>query len=167
MRYREVYNKCYLRDKRHPIRLLCFRKINTYNNGRSSQSDACKAVHRLFDYSCHTTFTWNKCKLVDTLSTIFPYVSKKISRKWQHYDSEYQGVAVCVPLSVFVHSTLIIFCILILFFSLFVTNDNLLFTITINNFSIVMIIKRNKKRNKKDAIQSRRPLMPYSLVLTF
>ena len=34
--------------------------------------------------SCHTILTWNKCKLVDTLSTIFPYIRKKISRKWQH-----------------------------------------------------------------------------------
>ena len=33
---------------------------------------------------CHTTLTQNKSKLVDTLSTIFPYISKKISRKWQH-----------------------------------------------------------------------------------
>ena len=33
--------------------------------------------------SCHTTLTGIKSKLVDTLSTIFPYVSRKISRKWQ------------------------------------------------------------------------------------
>ena len=33
---------------------------------------------------CHTTLTQNKSKLVDTLSTIFPYISKKISRKLQH-----------------------------------------------------------------------------------
>ena len=31
--------------------------------------------------SCHTTSTLNKCKLVDTFSTIFPYIIKKISRK--------------------------------------------------------------------------------------
>ena len=27
--------------------------------------------------SCHTTLTWKKCKLIDTLSTIFLYISKK------------------------------------------------------------------------------------------
>ena len=31
--------------------------------------------------NCHTTLTWNKCKFLDTLSTIFPYISTKISRK--------------------------------------------------------------------------------------
>ena len=34
--------------------------------------------------SSHATLTWNKCKVVDTLSTIFPYISEKIKRKWQH-----------------------------------------------------------------------------------
>ena len=40
------------------------------------------------------------------LSTIFPYISTTISRKWQHQYSEYQGVAGYVPLSVFVPSAL-------------------------------------------------------------
>ena len=64
---------------------------------------------------CHTTLTWNEWKLVDTLSTIFPYISNEIPRKWQHCYSEYQGVAVYVPRgatktdrSVFVPSTLLV-----------------------------------------------------------
>ena len=44
--------------------------------------------------SCHPTLTWNKCK--DTLSTIFPYTIKKISRKWQHWISK--GGRLCTTL---------------------------------------------------------------------
>ena len=40
-----------------------------------------------------------------THSNIFPYISTKISRKWQHYNSEYQGVAAHELLSVFVPLT--------------------------------------------------------------
>ena len=50
---------------------------------------------------CHTTFTWNKSKLVDKLSTIFSYIITKISRKWRYQYSENWRVAVYVPLSVF------------------------------------------------------------------
>ena len=41
-------------------------------------------VKPFIDYliSWNTTVTWNKCKLVDTLYTIFPYISTKISPKW-------------------------------------------------------------------------------------
>ena len=32
MRHQEIYNKCYLRSKRQPIRLLCFRKTKQYRH---------------------------------------------------------------------------------------------------------------------------------------
>ena len=51
------------------------------------------------------------------------------------------------------------------FFLLFLTIYNLLFTITTNNFSDSDDNKRKWKKIEKDAIQSRCPLMPYSLVL--
>ena len=50
MRYREVYSKCYLRDERQPIRLLCFRKI-------TAEFHKVTPVEPFIDclISCHTT----------------------------------------------------------------------------------------------------------------
>ena len=51
------------------------------------------------------------------------------------------------------------------FFLRFLTNYNLLFKIKINNFSDSDDNKIKYKKIKKGAIQSRRPLLPYFLVL--
>ena len=54
------------------------------------------------------TFRILDCHIGSAIFTIYPYISTQILREWQHYYSEYQGVAVYVPLSVFVTSTLLL-----------------------------------------------------------
>ena len=64
------------------IRVLCFRKQPREITAEFHKVTLVKPFIDCW-ISGHSTLTGNEYKLVDTVYTIFPYISAKISRRWQ------------------------------------------------------------------------------------